>query len=232
MMFWKRKDKAGKPDQRKAVPAKSSSSPPTSRDAAIFGSEAQTPRPAPAPAPASAPEPAAAAAPVAPAPAATSAPVSAPSGQGSVSAGASLSVSDMTELVSTTGRPAKGSMAGKWFALGPSEGGRSAAALQAAEGDNYRATASVTLLKPSTNGIESGYFFGPLFLDKDGNVLKWWKKFDMPAAGQPAEISVEYAAPAGTESVRLGLNGTVNPKGDPGDYVVGFSDARLEKVTG
>lgn len=142
-----------------------------------------------------------------------------------------ISVTDLSQMVTSSGRPARGSADAGLLAFGPDQGGRSTDALAAREGDVFRATAHVQLVRPATNDRQSNFSFGPICLDAEGNVLRSWRRFDPPASA-PTELAVEVRAPAGTTSVRIGLRGPGSKDGEPADYVVGFSSVRLAKSAG
>jgi pimeloyl-ACP methyl ester carboxylesterase len=144
----------------------------------------------------------------------------------------SIVVNQMSDLMSASRGKPKGAKDGEWFVFGRSQGGRSAIAVPAMEGDRFRATASVRLVTPGTNGFESGFYFGPLFFDAEGKVVTWWARQDMPKAGEVTKVSVERVAPPRTASVRLGMNGPYDSSGNTADYVVGINSPRLHKVSG
>jgi len=140
-------------------------------------------------------------------------------------------VTEIAQLELAPGRPATGVVEGGWLQLGSRDGGRTAVSFPAREGDVFEGTATTVLIDPGANGLPSRFMFGPIFLDAEEKVLTWWKPFPKPA-GAPTEITVTEQAPAGTASVRLGVRGTYDSKGETGDYVVGFAHARLAKVSG
>jgi hypothetical protein len=140
-------------------------------------------------------------------------------------------VTEVAQLEWVPGRPATGVFEGGWLQLGSTDGGRTVASFPAREGDVFEGTAITVLVDPGANGLPSRFMFGPMFLDADEKVLTWWKPFPKPS-NEPAEITVTEQAPAGTASVRLGVRGTWDSKGETGDYVVGFAHARLAKVGG
>ena len=140
-------------------------------------------------------------------------------------------VTDVAQLELAPGRPATGIVENGWLQLGSKDGGRTVESCPAREGDVFVGTATTVLIDPGANGLQSRFMFGPVFLDADEKVLTWWKPFPKPAS-TPTEITVSEQAPAGTASVRLGVRGTYDAKGETGDYVVGFANARLAKVIG
>jgi hypothetical protein len=146
-----------------------------------------------------------------------------------VSARAVIEIGSISDLLSGTGKPVDGQMTSGWCALPSHVGGRSVASLPVAEGDKVKSSAQVVLIDAGTDGNRSRFFFGPVFLDAQQNVVQWWDAFDRPT-GQPTEIVVEATAPAEAVTVRLGMHGTWDAKGNTGDYVVGFASARLEKL--
>lgn len=198
MMFWKRK----KTEPAKAPATGKKAAP--SADAGVFGQDKAAP-------------------PVQSA--AASAPVQAAV---TVTNGGAIVVNDVSQLVSSSGRPSPAVMQGEWCVLANSQVGRSAQALPAAEGDTFVATGVVTRLNPNPAGQEAQFCFGPIFLDAGENVLKWWSTFDKPST-DASEVSARARAPAGTVSVRAAIRG---PKvdGAEADYALGIRSIKVEKA--
>lgn len=140
-----------------------------------------------------------------------------------------IQIASVSDLMSASGNPLEGQMVGGWCVLPAHVGGRSVAAIPVSEGDKVRATTHVSLIDGGTSGRPSKFFFGPVFFDADQNVVQWWNAYDRPDQ-EPSEIVVEATASAGAVTVRLGMHGTWDAKGNTGDYVVGFASARLEKL--
>jgi len=139
-----------------------------------------------------------------------------------------LAISRIDQLEQSSGQQASGKFDRGWLWLGAGDGGRSVQSFPAAEGELFTAQATLALLDPGRNNIDSRFFFGPIFFDADGKVLLWWKPFNKPGA-EPTDVAVETRAPEGTTSVKLGISGSWDSSGSAGDYVVGFANARLLK---
>lgn len=139
-----------------------------------------------------------------------------------------LAISRVDQLEQSSGQQAGGKVDRGWLWLGAGDGGRSVQSFPAVEGELFTAQATLALLDPGRNNIDSRFFFGPIFFDADGKVLMWWKPFNKPGA-DPADVAVEARAPEGTASVKLGIHGSWDASGNAGDYVVGFANARLLK---
>jgi hypothetical protein len=139
-----------------------------------------------------------------------------------------LTMTSIDQLEQASGQMAGGTFEGGWLKLCAGHGGRTVRAFPANEGDLFATHATIALIDPGQNNIQSRFFFGPIFFDADGNVLLWWKPFNKPDT-KAVDVVVETRAPAGTATVKLGIHGSWDASGKAGDYIVGFANARLEK---
>jgi hypothetical protein len=205
MFFKKRK----KPDAAKPAPVAENKPAPNADFFASPPPRPDEPRPA-APAPAPKPAPA-------PAPAPQSATVS------------SIAIADLSQLLTATGKPVRASIVGDWYAFGANQFGISTDSVPASEGDEFLATATVAALDGGAGDDAAQFGFGPIFLDAEGKVIRWFRSHDKPAQ-TGSEVQSKGRAPAGTVSAKLALRGAKSEQTE-GVYTLGARNLRLEKAS-
>lgn len=139
-----------------------------------------------------------------------------------------LKISSMDDFEAQGGQDRAGVVIGDKLMLGPHQGRQTLNALPVNPGDAFEFSVIVDVATPATRGETGVFFAGPVYFDAAGEVVKWWEPQPGPAPDETSRtVTFRSEAPAGAETVRIGLHGSWAHEVAPADFILAFRSVEL-----